>query len=283
MAGSNLRGYVAIFLIVGVLSTSLVAITWIWRERGLRTLSLSGPDYLFKAAQGTATISITVTPETELDALEFRFRCLVERDMSELSLRTLRASSTEDLADAWPTVRDRLRYFETIGAREHVAIHDVSATNQEARVVLFDFGKIYSCLFDDEHDNESLTTYAFLLNSTNHIVGCFEGYSDYLVARELKGELLRRDEVLKLVGVQSGDIVNEFYGREGAEPSTQSLPSWGHISFEKVRVDEPYGVTLIAKEANMAPGRLLLCVETFGDGIWYPDSSGYWIARTELV
>ncbi len=283
MEGSKLRSYLAIFLIVIVISTSLTAVAWIWREGGIRKLSLSGPDYIFQAAQGTATLSLTVSPQSKLDVLEFRFRSLVERDMSELNLNVSMVRDLEDLRYAWASVEDRLKYFDLIEAGDYVSVHNVSITNEEdLRMVLFDFGKLYSCLYDSRHDNESLTSYAFLLNSTNHIVGCFEGYSDFVAVRKKRGVLLTRNDVLRLVRVQSGEEVEEYYGDADAEPSTEDLSPWGQIAFEQVETDEPYGVTLIIKEGKLSTGRLILCAETFGDGRWYPECSGYWLVKTEL-
>ena len=286
MLGRHARSYAALILIAVLVSTALTAIAWIWRARTIRLLALQGPDYLFTAAQGQEIISISVTPERKLEKLEFRFRALVTRDPLSVQRNLSRVTSVQQLLESWPPIAERRQYFSAIGAEALIFVHEVPVTNMESqRLVLVDFGKVYSSLFDSRHDNESLTAFAFLINETDHIAGYFEGYSDYLVARVERGAQLRRERLLQSVRVQSGEKIEEY----ASEPTPDQLsiqhdlPPWGQIAFEKPSPDKPYGATLIVKEGNIQVGNLLVTVETYAEGRWYGDASGYWVIRTGLV
>ncbi len=283
MIGKHARSYIALCLIVAVISTAWTATAWIWRDRAVRLLALQGPDCMFAASQGQEILSISVTPERELESLELRFRCLIERDPLTVGMNTSMFDSVQELLDACPPVADRLAYFSEVGAEPFISIHDVHAENVEGgRVIFVDFGKVYSSLFDPIYDNESVTTFAFLVNSTDHIAGYFEGYSDFLVARVEK-RLLRREQLLELVCIESGDETEEYLPEPGANQlSIQDLPAWGQISFTDTLKDKPYGVTLVVKEGMIQTGRLMVTVETFAEGRWFEEASGYWIVRTGL-
>jgi hypothetical protein len=284
MLGKQAKRYLALILIVTLASTAVTVTGWIWRDRTIRLLSLQGSDYILGGAQGQGIFSISMAPERRLGNLELRFRCLIERDPRDVPFAVSSVNSTEELLQACPPVRERLEYFSALGADEYVSVHEVSPTNlEDNRLIVVDFGKVYSYLFDARHDNESLTTYAFLVNSTNQIAGYFEGYSEFLVARGEDDGLLRRGELLEMVRLMSGEETNDYVPEPGpGQFSVDSdLPPWGHISFPEPVRDKPYGATILVKEGRVDTGRLLVTIEPFADGRWFEDGSGYWVVKTE--
>ncbi len=284
MVSIHVKRYISLILLVLVASTAWTLTAYIWRDRTIRLLGMQGTDTLFSAARGERILSIRVAPERKLGNLEFRFRCLIERSLDEVPINLDRAETTDELIEACRPVSDRLGYFATMGAAEYAVVHEVDPDNLKGhRLVFIDFGRIYASLLSPEHGNESLTTFAFLLNETNHLVGYFEGYSEILVMRGTMGRLLGRSEILDLVRVESGtervDYVPE--PRPGEFP-LDDLPVWGQISFEDVTSDQ-YGVTIVVKEGMVGSERLLFAVETFADGNWFEEASGYWVIKTRRI
>jgi hypothetical protein len=282
MVSRQVKAYLALVLIVAVLSTAWTITSWIWRERTLRLLGLQGTDALFAAAQGEKVLTITVAPEREIGRLEFRFRSLIEREPDEVPLDMERVESTEQVLVECRPIADRLDYFSTLGAEQYALVHEVYPTNLPGhRLVIVDFGRIYASLFDEKYQNESITTFAFLLNNTDHLVGYFEGYSEFLAMREKRGKLLSRGELLNLVRIEVGPGSTSYYPVAGSNQlSMDDLPAWGQVTFDETLRDTPYGVTMIVKEGMIGLERILLFVETYADGNWYEEASGYWVVKT---
>jgi len=282
MVSRQVKAYLALVLIIAVLSTAWTITSWIWRERTLRLLGLQGTDALFAAAQGEKVLTITVAPEREIGRLEFRFRSLIEREPAEVPLDMERVDSTEQVLVECRPIADRINYFSTLGAEQYALVHEVHPTNLPGhRLLIVDFGRIYASLFDEKYQNESITTFAFLLNNTDHLVGYFEGYSEFLVMREKRGRLLGREELLNLVRVEIGPDSTSYYPEAGAgQLSMKDLPAWGQVTFDETFTDMPYGVTMIVKEGMIELERILLFVETYADGNWYEEASGYWVVKT---
>jgi len=285
MLGSHGRRYLIIVLMAITISTAWTLIVWIWRERAVRLLEIQGPDVLFNAARGERVLSISVAPERDLTTLGFRFRSLMSEDLAWATNLSVVGSVDELLASCRP-VAERMRLFQELGAGPFISIHRVPVTNsKDERLVLVDFGRIYSALFSQGHENESISCFAFLINSTNNLVGYFEGYSDYIVARPSKLTYLNRENLLKLVRVQAGEENLEYLSEpSGDEPSIRDdLPHWGEISLSDAKKDSPYGVTLVMKEGKISSGTLLLTAETYAEGRWVEDASGYWVVQTAAM
>ena len=280
----QVKRYISLILLVLVASTAWTLTAYIWRDRTIRLLGMQGTDSLFSAARGERILSIKVAPERKLGSLEFRFRCLIERSLDEVPISLDRAETTDELIEACRPVSDRLAYFATMGAAEYAVIHEVSPENLKGhRLVFIDFGRIYASLFSPEHGNESLTTFAFLLNGTDHLVGYFEGYSEIMVMRGTLGRLLGRGEILDLVRVESGSERVDYVPTPGPDEfSLDDLPPWGQITFKEVTSDQ-YGVTIVVREGMVGSERLLFAVETFADGNWFEESSGYWVIKTGRI
>ena len=280
----HVKQYISLILLVLVASTAWTLTTYIWRDRTIRLLGMQGTDTLFAAARGERILSVKVAPERKLGSLEFRFRCLIERSPKDVPIMLEKADTVDELIQACRPISDRLDYFATMGADDYVVVHEVSPQNLKGhRLVFIDFGRIYASLYTPEHSNESLTTFAFLLNGTNHLVGYFEGYSEILVMRGALGRLLGRGEILDLVRVESGKERVDYVPEPGpGELSLEELPPWGRIEFQDVSSDQ-YGVTIVVKEGMIGAERLLFVVETFADGNWYEDASGYWVIKTRRI
>lgn len=280
----QVKRYISLILLVLVASTAWTLTAYIWRDRTIRLLGMQGTDTLFSAARGERILSIKVAPERKLGSLEFRFRCLIERSLDEVPISLDRAETTDELIEACRPVSDRLDYFATMGAAEYAIIHEVTPENLKGhRLVFIDFGRIYASLFSPEHGNESLTTFAFLLNGTDHLVGYFEGYSEIMVMRGTLGRLLGRGEILDLVRVESGSERVDYVPTPGPDEfSLDDLPAWGQIAFKEVTSDQ-YGVTIVVREGMVGSERLLFAVETFADGNWFEESSGYWVIKTGRI
>lgn len=284
MVSVHVKRYISLIFLVLVASTAWTLTAYIWRDRTIRLLGMQGTDALFSAARGERILSIRVAPERRLGNLEFRFRCLIERNPRDVPIMLEKAETAAELIEACRPVSDRLDYFATMGAAEYAVIHEVVPENLKGhRLVFVDFGRIYASLYSAEHSNESLTTFAFLLNRTGHLVGYFEGYSEILVMRGTFGKLLGRSQILDLVRVESGKERVDYVPDPGpGELSLGDLPPWGQITFHGVTSD-PYGVTIVVKEGMIGSERLLFAVETFADGNWFGDASGYWVIKTRRI
>ncbi len=279
------KRYLSLILLVIVISTAWTVTAYIWRGRTLRLLGMQGTDALFWAARGERILSISVAPERKLGTLEFRFRCLIERDLEDVPIKIERAETTEGLLEACAPVSDRLDYFATMGAEDYVVIHEVLPTNREdLRLVFVDFGRIYASLFEAEYSNESVTTFAFLLNETDHLVGYFEGYSEIMVMRGALGKLMRRGELLDLVRLESGDDALEYLPEPTPDGlSLDDLPLWGRVTFQDVEPNQAYGVTAVVKEGRIEGENLVFAIDTYVDGNWFEEASGYWVIKTRKI
>ncbi len=286
MVGAQIRRYLSLVIVVAIISTAWTTAAWIWRDRTLRLLAIQGPDFLFAAAQGEEIISVSVAPERKLGNLEFEFRCLIERDPATVPINITKVGSIQQLLEECLPVADRFEYFSALDAEPFISVHEVLPTNVEGhRLVMVDFGRVYASLFDPRYQNESLTTFAFLINSTDHLVGYFEGYSEYVVLRGAHGRLLKREELLNLVRVEEGGTRTDYVPDAGPDQLSieDDLPAWGRISFRETARDKGHGVTLIVKEGKIGLERLLIIVETFADGRWLDEASGYWVVRTRRI
>ncbi len=285
MVSTQVKRYLALVLLVVVVSTAWTITTYIWRDRTLRLLGMQGTDSLFAAARAQRILSISVTPERKLGNVEFRFRCLVERKLADVPINLEKVTDLDELFEACRPVADRLNYFSTMGADEYVQFHEVVPNNAEGlRLIFVDFGRIYASLFDPAYGNESVTTFAFLVNSSDHLVGYFEGYSEILVMRGTFGRILRRSDLLDMVRIESGPIVTEYVPDPGpGQLSLDELPPWGQVAFEDVPGNEPCTATIIVKEGMIGLERLLFAVETYADGNWFEDASGYWVIKTRRI
>jgi hypothetical protein len=115
-------------------------------------------------------------------------------------------------------------------------------------------------------------------------VGYFEGYSEMLVMRGEMGRILRRGELVDMVRLESGESLSEYVPQPGpGQLSMDDLPPWGQIIFEDTGTDLSYGVTLVVKEGLIGIERLVFIVETFADGNWFEEASGYWVIRTRRI
>jgi hypothetical protein len=285
LVSAQVKQYVSLILLVIVVATAWTVMAYIWRDRTLRLLGMQGTDALFSAARGERILSISVAPERKLGTLEFRFRCLIERDPEAVSITVGRVETTAELLEACPPVSDRLDYFATMGADEYVVIHEVVPANKgEMRLVFVDFGRIYASFFEAEYSNESITTFAFLLNETDHLVGYFEGYSEIMVMRGSLGKVLTRGELLDLVRVQAGEDVVEYAAEPGEDGlSLDDLPPWAQITFRDAEPNQVYGVTTVVREGKIEEERLVFAIETYVDGNWFEDASGYWVIKTRRL
>ncbi len=284
MVSIHVKRYISLILLVLVASTAWTLTAYIWRDRTIRLLGMQGTDTLFSAARGERILSIKVAPERKLGNLEFRFRCLIERSPKDVPITLEKAETVDELIKACRPVSDRLDYFATMGAEEYAVVHEVLPENLKGhRLVVIDFGRIYASLSSPEHSNESLTTFAFLLNSTDHLVGYFEGYCEILAIRGTLGRLLGRSEILDLVRIESGKERIDYVPEPGpGEFSLADLPAWGQITFQDVTSDQ-YGVTIVVREGMIGSERLLFAVETFADGNWFEDASAYWVIKTRRI
>jgi hypothetical protein len=282
MVSKQVRAYLAIILVVAILSTAWTITSWIWRERTLRLLGIQGTDTLFSAAQGERILSITVAPERTIGKLEFRFRSLIEREPADVPLTITKINSSEEVLVECGPIADRLAYFSTFGADQYALVHEVIPSNFPGhRIILVDFGRVYASFFDEKYQNESVTTFAFLVNTTDHLVGYFEGYSEFLAMRGVRGRLLTRNAVIKMLSVDVGPTTTSYVSNAGPDQlSLADLPAWGQITFDDTLTDIPYSFTMIVKEGMIGLDRILLYVETFADGNWYEEASGYWVIRT---
>ncbi len=285
MLRRHLRSYLALVLIVVVVSTAWTTIAWVWRQRTLKPLDLRCPSELFAAARGERTISVAVSPERKMDDLEFRFRCLFRRDPSTAlnsSILKGQVDSTSALLAACRPISERLSMLEDMGAERFVVVHEAPLTNGKGdTVVLVDFAKVYSFLFEPRHENESVTTFAFLLNSSRSLVGYFEGYATPILAKRTGAKLMGKERLLKLVRIKEGPDEKTYVENPmGGELSLRDLPAWGEVRFSSPDQNEAYGVTLVVKEGMMETGDLLLVAETYGEGVWYEDCSGFWLVKT---
>lgn len=285
LVSTQIRRYLSLILLVVLVSTAWTVTAYIWRDRTLRLLGMQGTDALFSAARGERILSISVAPEKRLGTLEFRFRCLIERDPEAVPIAIERAETTEELIEACPPVSDRLEYFATMGADEYVVVHEIVPTNRgDLRMVFIDFGRIYASLFEAEYSNESITTFAFLLNETGHLVGYFEGYSEMMAMRGTLGKVLTRGELLDLVRIESGDGIVEYAAEPGEDGSSiEDLPPWAQITFTDAEPNQVYGVTAVVKEGMIGGERLVFAIDTYVDGNWFEDASGYWVVKTRRL
>ncbi|MBU7004790.1 MAG: hypothetical protein HXS50_04435 [Theionarchaea archaeon] len=282
MVSKHVRAYLALILIVAILSTAWTITSWIWRERTLRLLGIQGTDTLFSAAQGERILSITVAPERKIGRLEFRFRSLIEREPADVPLTITKINSSEEVLVECGPIADRLAYFSTLGADQYALIHEVNPTNLPGhRLIVVDFGRIYASFFDEKYQNESVTTFAFLVNTTDHLVGYFEGYSEYLAMRGVRGRLLTRKDLINMLRVEVGPTTTSYVPNAvGDQLLLADLPAWGQLAFEDTLTDMPYSFTMIVREGMIGLERILLITETFADGNWYEKASGYWLIRT---
>ncbi len=281
------RQFVAIALIAVMTSTALTAIVWMRRNRDpLHVVTLRGPKSIFRTEPSSRVVTIAVSPGLDEAHLEFRFRCLLERDPPP----GIRYSSAKDvdssieLIKKIPGVRSRLETFDSLNLSDYVGLRDVAASNIEShRVVLADFGKVYSILFDPKHQNESLTTFALLLNATGGVVGYFEGYAEFFTAQEY---------LLDYLEIESPGGKIEFVEdpQEGQSSISHDLPAFGEVTLGNVAKDRPYGVTFLIKDklhevtntlyrTHIETARYLEILETYLQGEWIEKASGYWIIK----
>jgi len=255
----------------------------------LDILVLEGPDSLFASVQRPRTVSIAVRAGKDLWNLEFRFRCLLEAALPAGVAGRAWSDSTLELLNLCPGVRDRLEYFSSVGARDLVAIREVPVSNRKNhKLVLVDFGELYSAIFPPEQDNESLTTFAVLMNASGYAVAYYEGYSELFAAKEY---------LLELARIEAGVDTREYLPlADGAGLSIErDLPPFGTVAFWNVSKGGVFGVTLVLKqrlidvprsiyETRVATRSFLEVVETFADGDLAKEASGYWVilnGRTE--
>jgi len=284
------RRYIALVAILLVVSTALTVGNSILSKRpSLDLLVLEGPDSLFVSVQRPRTVSVAVRAERDLGNLEFRFRCLLQGTLPPGVAGRVWRNVTMELLSLCPAVHNRLEYFSGVGAEELVTIREVSLTNREnQRLILVDFGEIYSAIFPSEQDNESLTTFALIINASGYVVGYYEGYSELFTAKEY---------LLELARIEAGGDVREYLPlTSGSELSIErDLPPFGNVSFSDARKGDVFGVTLVVKqrlidvpkatyETKVAAPSFLELVETFADGELVKEASAYWVilnGRTE--
>ena len=285
MVRRELKSYVALVLLVLVISTAWTTISWVWRDRTLKPLDLRCPGELFAAARGERTISVGLSPERDMKDVEIRFRCLFRRDPSSVlnqSLLREPVQSVSSLLRACRPISERMNMLKDIGVERFIVVHEAPVSNLKGGTVVFiDFAKIYSFLFSTKHQNESITSFAFLLNSSKNVVEYFEGYAMPIVARGTGATLLGEDRLLKLVKVKAGSEEKTFVETPShGQQSLRDLFKWGEVTFSSPRQNQAYGVTLVVKEGTIETGDLLMVEETYGEGVWYKDCSGYWLVKT---
>lgn len=284
------RRYIALVMILLVVSTALTLGNSILGKRPpLDLLVLEGPDSLFVSVQRPRTVSVAVRAERDLERLEFRFRCLLQGALPPGVAGRAWGNATSELLSLCPAVHNRLEYFSGVGAEDLVAIREVPLTNRgNQRLILVDFGEIYSAIFPSEQDNESLTTFALIINASGYAVGYYEGYSELFTAKEY---------LLELARIEAGGEVREYLPlASGCELSIErDLPPFGNVSYSDVKKGNVLGVTLVVKqrlidvpkatyETRVATPSFVELVETVADGELVKEASAYWVilnGRTE--
>jgi hypothetical protein len=276
------RRYASLVLIILVASTAATYTIWLMRTGDpVELLVLEAPESLFASVQTPRTVSIAVSPQRDLDYLEFRFRCLLERPLPPALEDLAPGAGTAELLEACPAVRTRLEYFSSIGAEEFIAIREVRPSGEDgAFIVLADFANLFSSILEGDRSNQTYTTYAIMLNGTRHPEAYFEGYAELFTA---PGHLL------ELVRVESGGMAAEYHATPRAgQPSIAELETrYGAVGFEGPRRGEVDGVTLVLKkrktgipgdvyEVKVAAPSYLQVVETYVDGKYVEKASGYW-------
>lgn len=276
------RRYISLVLIILVASTAATYAIWLLRTGDpVELLVLEAPESLFASVQAPRTVSIAVSPERDLDSLEFRFRCLLERPLPQ-DLEDLGPGVDElTLLGACPAIGGRLEYFSSIGADDYVVIREVPVTGQDGpTLLLVDFAQVLSVLLEDDQSNQSHTTFAILLNRTRHPLAYFEGYAELFTAEE---------HLIELVRVESEGMTTEYHSspKEDQSPISDLNRSYGVIEFWKPARGVVQGVTLVLKkrktgipasiyEVKVATSSYLEVVETYADGKHVPEASGYW-------
>jgi len=275
------RRYLSLVGILFVVSTGLVASIWVLRKGDpIDLLVLQGPDSLFAGAGAPRTISVGVVVERNVELLEFRFRCLLQREAPPGIVGSRVNDSLWSTLRKLPAVRQRAAYFSEISAQDYVTVRRVPLTNGKGEdVILADFGEIYSVLFDPYRINESLTTFALVVNATGNVVEYYEGYSDFFPAKTYLLESLR-------VETDGESIEYGSQSFDGALSVQKDLASFGVLSFPDPRKGTTQGVTIVVKKTRsgipevvrplLETRNFLEIIETYVDAEYNEAASGYW-------
>ena len=276
------RRYVSLVLIILVASTAATYTIWLMRTGDpVELLILEAPESLFASVQAPRTVSIAVSPQRDLDSLEFRFRCLLERPPPG-GLEDIGPGATGDmLIEACPAIRGRLDYFRSLGAEDFVVVREVPLTGREGETVLLvDFAGVLSAVLEGDQANQSYTTFAVLLNGSGHPAAYFEGFAELFTAE---------DHLLELVRVESGGVIQEYHSSQGEGQATiADLDSrYGVVGFEAPARGGVEGISLFLKKrktgippdiygTKVAATSYLEVIETYVEGTYVPWASGYW-------
>jgi hypothetical protein len=276
------RRYISLVLVILVASTAMTYTIWLLRTGDpIELLILEAPESLFASVQVPRTISIAVSSQRDLDSLEFRFRCLLEKHPPK-GLENLGPGANGDqLMDVCPAIRGRLEYFRSLGAEDYVVIREVPLTSREGvKVLLVDFAGVLSTVLEENQANQSYTTFAIMLNQTGHPVGYFEGFAELFTAE---------NHLLELVRVESGGKIEEYYSSPGeGQVTIAELGShYGVVGFESPLKGGVQGVSLFLKKrktdipggiykTKVAAPSYLTVIETYVEGNYVPGASGYW-------
>ena len=276
------RRYVSLVLIILVASTAATYSIWLLRTGDpVELLILEAPESLFASVQAPRTVSIAVSPQRDLDSLEFRFRCLLERPLPA-GLGGLRPGATHaSLIEACPAIRGRLEYFRSLGAEDYIVVREVALTGREGTgILLVDFAGVLSAVLEGDQSNQSYTTFAVMLNQSGHPVAYFEGFAEFFTAEE---------HLLELVRVESVGMIEEYHSSPGEGQLTiaELGIQYGVIGFDSPARGGVEGVSLFLKSRKTGiPGGIygtkvaapsyLEVVETYVEGKYWAGASGYW-------
>lgn len=276
------RRYISLILIILVASTAATYVVWLLRTGdSVELLVLEAPGSLFASVRTPRVISIAVSPQRDLDLVEFRFRCLLERAVPSPLLELDLGAAITEFLEACPAIRTRLDYFRSIGAQEYVRVREVSLTSEDGLTVLLaDFTDLLSVVLEGDQSNNSHTTFAIVLNETRYPLAYFEGYAELFTAKE---------HLLELVRVESKGMTAEYHSspKAGQSPMTELQCPYGTVRFEGPERGEVDGVTMILKkrkteipsgiyEVKVAAESYLQVIETYVDGRLVEGASGYW-------
>ncbi len=276
------RPYVSLILIVLVASTAATYVGWLLRTGDpVELLVLEAPQSVFASVRTPRTVSIAVSPQRDLDHLEFRFRCLLERPIPSSLMDLGPGAAMTSLLEACPAIRTRLDYSRSIGVDEYVAIREVPLTGEDgSTVLLVDFADVLSVILEGDQSNQSHTTFAIILNETRNPSAYFEGYAELFTAEE---------HLLEVVRIESKGMTAEYHSSPKEDQSSilELESPYGAIGFEGPERGEVDGVTMVLKKRKTEiPGRIyevkvaalsyLEVVETYVDGRYVEGASGYW-------